>query len=86
MDVATNVLVTVNAPHGASVSAHQLAMLIADPKSVTECNAAVFSFFSEIDVSLQKAFINAMGVNEADSSQVAAALAELSGYELPLAA
>jgi hypothetical protein len=86
MNVATHVLATVNAPYGASISAHQLAALITDHKSVVECNAAVFSFFSEVSLPLQKAFIQAMGVDEADASQVAAEFAELSGYELPLAA
>jgi|GEM_PF-1976432 len=45
---ASLVLATVNAPYGANLSAHQLAALIADPKSASDFNAPVFSFFSEV--------------------------------------
>lgn len=85
-NVATMVLATVNAPYGADLSAHQLAAMIVDPKSATEFNAPVFSFFSEVPPAAQLEFIKGMGVNPADVESVATQMAELSGYKLPLAA
>ena len=85
-DVATQVLVTVNAPYGTDVSAHQLAAKIADPKSALECNAPVFAFFSEVSPEMQKEFIKTMGVDEEQASKVAAKFSEVSGYTLSLAA
>ncbi len=85
-DVATMVLATVNAPYGADLSAHQLAAMIVDPKSASEFNAPVFSFFSEVAQAVQIKFIKDMGVNEADVQVVASRMSELSGYTLPLAA
>lgn len=84
-DVAAQVLTTVNAPYGANLSAHQLAAMIADPKSVTEFSAPVFAFFSEVPVAVQKQFLERMGVDEARASHVADQFAKLSGYTLPLA-
>lgn len=84
--VATQVMTTVNAPYGANLSAHQLAAMIADPKSAADCNASVFAFFSEVSPALQKQFMKGMGVNEAKAGKVADQLAKLSGYALPLAA
>jgi hypothetical protein len=86
MNVATQVLTTVNAPYGADVSAHQLAAMIADPKSATDFAAPVFAFFSEVPALTQKQFIEAMGVNVAKAGRVADQLSKLSGYALPLAA
>ena len=86
IDVATQVLTTVNAPYGTDVSAHQLAAMIADPKSAGTFNACVFAFFSEIPPAVQKQFIVAMKVDEAEASKVASQMAEVSGYALPLAA
>lgn len=85
-NVATKVLATVNAPYGANLSAHQLAAMIADPKSASECSAPVFSFFSEVSPALQVAFIKEVGVNEKQVGKVASQFAKLSGYALPLAA
>jgi len=85
-NVAAQVLATVNAPYGANLSAHQLAAMIADPKSASEFVAPVFSFFSEVSLSAQKQFIAEMGVDAAKASQVAVELSKLSGYPLPLAA
>lgn len=82
--VVTSVL-TVNASYGANLSAHQLAAMIADSESASECNASVFAFFSEVSVPLQKQFIKDMGVDEAKASMVAAIVSELSGYTLPRA-
>jgi len=84
--VATKVLTTVNAPYGTNLSAHQLAAMITDPKSASDFNAPVFSFFSEVPPALQKQFMKSMGVNEAQASKVAGQLSKLSGYTLPLAA
>jgi hypothetical protein len=80
------VLTTVNAPYGADLSAHQLASMIADPKSVSDFNAPVFAFFSEAPPALQKEFIENMGVDREQACKVAGQFSEASGYTLPLAA
>ena len=85
-NVATQVLTTVNAPYGADLSAHQLAAMIADPKSASNFVAPVFSFFSEVALPVQKKFIADLGVDEAKASEVAGELSKLSGFSLPLAA
>jgi hypothetical protein len=85
-NVATQVMTTVNAPYGANLSAHQLAAMIADPKSAAEFSAPVFAFFSEIPAAVQKQFLKGMGVDEAQAGKVADQFAKLSGYTLPLAA
>jgi len=85
-NVATQVLMTVNASYGANLSAQQLAAMIADPKSATSFVAPVFSFFSEVSLPMQKQFIAGMGVDAAKASVVADELSKLSGYALPLAA
>lgn len=85
-NVATQVLTTVNASYGANLSAHQLAAMIADPKSAGAFNASVFAFFSEVPPAVQKQFIAGMKVDEAQASKVASQMAEMSGYALPLAA
>lgn len=84
--VATKVLATVNAPYGAGLSAHQLAAKIAAPESASFVDASVFAFFSEVKPSLQKAFIEEMGVDPALVHAVASLLAKKSGFELALAA
>jgi hypothetical protein len=84
-NVATQVMTTVNAPYGADLSAHQLAAMIADPKSAAEFSAPVFAFFFEIPAAVQKQFLQGMGVNEVQAGKVASQLAKLSGYTLPLA-
>jgi hypothetical protein len=84
--LTTHVLTTVNAPYGAGLSAHKLAAMIADPKSASEFNASVFSFFSEISPATQKTFMKNMGVDEAKAKKVASQFSKLSGYSLPLAA
>jgi hypothetical protein len=86
MNVATQVLATVNAPYGADLSAHQLAAMIADPKSASNFVAPVFSFFSEVALPMQKQFIAGMGVDATKATQVADEFSKLSGYALPLAA
>lgn len=86
MNVATQVLATVNAPYGADLSAHQLAAMITDPKSASNFVAPVFSFFSEVALPMQKQFIAGMGVDAIKASQVADEFSKLSGYALPLAA
>ena len=85
-NVATQVMATVNAPYGAGLSAHQLAAMIVDPASAAQFNAPVFTFFSELAVAVQKEFLAATGVSEAQASTVAALYAHASGYALPLAA
>lgn len=85
-NVATQVLATVNAPYGANLSAHQLAAMIADSNSASQCSAPVFAFFSEVSAPTQKEFIQDMGVDEAKVCEVATEFSQLSGYALPLAA
>jgi len=85
-NVATQVMTTVNAPYGANLSAHQLAAMIIAPKSASAFNAPVFAFFSEVPATVQKQFLNAMGVDETQANKVADQFAKLSGYMLPLAA
>lgn len=85
-NIAIQVLTTVDAPYGTGVSAHQLARMIADPDSASQCAGPVFSFFSEIPLSTQMQFIASMGVDVAMARQVAGELSRLSGYALPLAA
>jgi hypothetical protein len=85
-NVAAQVMTTVNAPYGADLSAHQLAAMIADPKSAAEFSAPVFSFFSEVPATLQKQFLEGMGVDEVQASYVADQFSKLSGYALALAA
>lgn len=85
-NVAAQVLATVNAPYGAKVSAHQLAALLADPKSAEDGDVHVFGFLSEVSAPVQKQFIAEMGVNKAKAKKVAAQFAKLSGYKLTLAA
>lgn len=85
-NVAIQVLAIVNAPYGANLSAHQLAMMIADPNSADNFSATVFSFFSEVSPSLQKQFMVSMGIDEAKAAEVASQFSKVSGYALPLAA
>ena len=85
-NAVTQVLTTVNAPYGATVSAHQLAAMIIDSQSAIDFNAPVFAFFSEVPLQVQKQFMWAMNVNEQLASQVAEQVSQLSGYALPLAA
>jgi hypothetical protein len=82
---ASLVLATVNAPYGANLSAHQLAALIANPKSASDFNAPVFSFFSEVTPALQLQFVEEMGVDAGKVGAVASQFSHLSGYALPLA-
>jgi len=82
---ASLVLATVNALYGANLSAHQLATLIAEPKSASDFNAPVFSFFSEVDPALQLQFVEEMGVDPDKVCAVAGQFSRLSGYALPLA-
>lgn len=83
--VTTQVMATVNAPYGANLSAHQLAEMIADPKSLNECSASVFAFFSEVSAPLQMQFVKDMGVDPGKATKVATQLSKMSGYALPLA-
>lgn len=85
-NVAAQVMTMVNAPYGADLSTHQLAAMIADPKSANEFSALVFAFFSEVPVAVQKQFLKDMGVDETRVNKIADQFAKLSGYKLPLAA
>lgn len=85
MNVAIQVLPTVNGPYGANLSAHQLAAMIADLKSACDFVAPVFAFFSEVALPVQKQFIAELGVDPVKAGEVADALSKMSGYTLPLA-
>lgn len=82
-NVATQVMVMVNAPYGTDLSAHQLAAMIIDLESASAFSAPVFAFFSEVPSGVQKEFLNAMSVDQMKASKVAEHLAKLSGYTLP---
>lgn len=83
-NVATQVMAVVNAPYGANLSAHQLAMKITDPSTVFD--ASVFAFFSDVSLALQSEFMDVMDVDKQAASKVASLLAEVSGYEISKAA
>ena len=83
--VTMKVLSTVNAPYGTSLSAEQLALKIADPHSADHYDPSAFSFFSEVDESLQHSFLDEMQVDVAAASTVARKFSALAGYDLPLA-
>ena len=85
-NVASKVLATVNAPYGASVSAHQLVAKIVDLNSAENAEAQVLAFFSEVDPVLQKAFIKDMGADMAKVKLVASQYAKKAGFKLALAA
>ncbi|PLU22311.1 hypothetical protein BMJ29_08670, partial [Sinorhizobium medicae] len=55
--VAVKVLSTGNAPYGTTLSAEQLAAKISDPASAVSFDPSAFSFFSEVDESLQISFL-----------------------------
>lgn len=83
---SVKVLTTVNAPYGAKLSAYQLADKIVDPESACIFDASVFAFFSEVSPSLQRAFVEDMGVDKTKVQQVASAFAAKCGFRLALAA
>ncbi|WP_457813780.1 hypothetical protein U8C43_07455 (plasmid) [Sinorhizobium meliloti] len=82
--VAVKVLSTVNAPYGTTLSAEQLAAKISDPASAVSFDPSAFSFFSEVDKSLQISFLAEMHVDPTAAS-LARKFSVLAGYPLPLA-
>lgn len=83
--VALSVLSTVNAPYGTALSAGELARKLSDHGSVACFDASVFSFLSEVDEGLQKAFVNEMHLDPAVVVDQARKFSALAGYTLPLA-
>ena len=83
--VAVKVLSTVNAPYGTTLSAEQLAAKISDPASAVSFEPSAFSFFSEVDESLQISFLDEMHVDPMAASDLARKFSALAGYPLPLA-
>ncbi|MQV88299.1 hypothetical protein GHK39_27800 [Sinorhizobium medicae] len=83
--VAGKVLSTVNAPYGTTLSAEQLASKISDPASAVSFDPSAFSFFSEVDESLQISFLDEMHVDPTAASDLARKFSLLAGYPLPLA-
>lgn len=84
--VAVKVLSTVNAPYGTNLSAEQLALKISDPASVERFDASAFSFYSEVDASLQNLFLAEMDIDHLVASKIAQGFSDLAGYQLALAA
>lgn len=68
--VAVKVLSTVNAPYGTTLSAEQLASKISDPASAVSFDPSAFSFFSEVDESLQISFLDEMHVDPMAASDL----------------
>lgn len=83
--LAIMVLSTVNAPYGTSLSAEQLAAKISDPESVTHCDPAAFSFYSEVEEGLQNSFLQEMHIDPHIAADVAQRFSAVAGYTLPLA-
>jgi hypothetical protein len=82
---AIKVLATVNAPYGTSLSADELAAKISDPKSAENYDPSAFSFFSDVDETLQTAFLIEMRIDRVIARQLARQFSALAGYTLPLA-
>lgn len=59
---ASKILGTVNAPYGVNVSVQQLADGISSIEEATLLIGPVFSFFSEVALELQKAFVVEMNL------------------------
>jgi len=83
--VVSKVLGTVNAPYSADVSAHQLAACITSLDTMQEAFGQVFSFFTEVKLDLQEAFIQEMGIEDG-AKTVAAYLQTQCANPVPLAA
>ncbi|PLU63311.1 hypothetical protein BMJ21_27105 [Sinorhizobium medicae] len=83
--VAVKVLSTVNAPYGTTLSTEQLASKISDPASAVSFDPSAFSFFSEVDESIQISFLDEMHVDPTAASDLARKFSLLAGYPLPLA-
>lgn len=83
-DVAAVVLAVVDAPYGTGITAAELAVAIADPRSAAACHPNVFGFFSEVDEETQRAFIERFGIDPEAASRVAKAFEEMAGFSLPL--
>lgn len=84
--VVAKVLATVNAPYGANLSAHQLALCVADFEIAEDFIGPAFSFFSEVSAQNQHLFIEEMHINPEKAAAVAKLFSENAGYTLPLAA
>nr|WP_234841468.1 hypothetical protein [Sinorhizobium meliloti] len=80
--VAVKVLSTVNAPYGTTLSAEQLAAKISDPTSAVSFDPSAFSFFSEVNESLQISFLDEMHVDPMAASDLARKFSALAGYPL----
>lgn len=85
VSVAAKVLSTVNAPYGACLSAGELAARIADRASAFNFHGASFSFFSEVSLRLQDAFIAEMHVDRSAAVEVAQLFGQKAGYSMALA-
>ena len=88
MSAASHVVNKVNAPYGADLTPEQIAQVISDPSAIEMPKAigVAFSFFTELSVDLQNAFIAEMGVRSEDVQRVARSIAERCANPVPLAA
>jgi hypothetical protein len=84
--VASQILVTVNAPYGANLSACQLAGVISDVEAAQSAMGPAFSFFSEVSPDLQASFVSEMGLPRDKVQEVAKRLQSLCPFPLALAA
>jgi hypothetical protein len=83
--VTAKVMSTVGAPYGVLLTAAQLAEKIADINSANSYDCSVFAFLSEVSPTLQRSFIDEMGVSKDAVAEVARKFSDLAGYKLPLA-
>nr|WP_321457131.1 hypothetical protein [uncultured Cohaesibacter sp.] len=77
---------TIDAPYGVGVTAPQLAEAITCMDAAKGLFVSVASFFAEVDVSLQQAFIAEMQLDLDAVKAVALQFAEMAGYSSPLIA
>ena len=83
--VSAKVMSTVSALYGVLLTAAQLAEKIADLKSAVSYDCSMFAFLSEVSPTLQRSFIDEMGVSKDAVAEVARKFSDLAGYKLPLA-
>lgn len=87
MSAAHHVINKVNGPYGADLTPEQIAQVISDASAIKAPKpiGVAFSFFTELPVELQTAFIAEMGVRIDDVRRVARSIAERCANPVPLA-
>lgn len=84
MSTTSTILEKIASICGGPITADELAMRIADPKSARDLNAYALSFFSDVWLKQQLDFINVMKVDLIAAILVAREFTKLAGWELPL--